>query len=142
MTKPIRKLLLAATLAAVGATSGYAHGDGSGESSAGAQASLVSRLTDEGLAFYSAHEYRRAVEKFMAAYAMDPDPNLLFNTARCYEQLGDGRAAIDKYESFLAEPGGDPNGRRKAEQALASLRKTKSSGPAPGTTPREATSPE
>jgi tetratricopeptide (TPR) repeat protein len=136
MKRPVRRLLFLATLAGSAAAAADASADPAGESSA--QTALVNKLTDDGLALYSAHDYRRAVEKFMAAYAMDPDPNLLFNTARCYEQLGDVRAAIEKYENFLAEPGGDPNGRRKAEETLASLRKAKAGGSAARPASRDA----
>ncbi len=46
----------------------------------------VTALNEEGAALYDQRDYRRAVERFLRAYAADPDPNLLFNIARCYEK--------------------------------------------------------
>jgi hypothetical protein len=83
----------------------------------------VVQLNAEGSRFYKARDYRRAVEKFIQAYAIDRDPNLLFNVARCYEKLGDNAAAIEKYEEFLTSPGADAQGRQRAEESLAALRK-------------------
>ena len=57
----------------------------------------VSELNEAGAKYYSARSYRRAIEKFIEAYAIDRDPNLLFNIARCYEELGETAAAIEKY---------------------------------------------
>jgi tetratricopeptide (TPR) repeat protein len=79
-------------------------------------------LSAEGLAFYKAGEYRRSGEKFLQAYAFDPDPNLIFNVARCYAALGDTAAAIEKYEAFLKAPGTDLDGRKHAQANLAKLR--------------------
>src|SRR5688572_30400720 len=70
----------------------------------------VAQLNEEGAAFYAARDYRRAIEKFIQAYAIDTDPNLLFNIARCYEELGEVDAAIEKYETFLKTPGADTRG--------------------------------
>jgi tetratricopeptide (TPR) repeat protein len=83
-------------------------------------------LVDEGTTLYKAREHRAAAEKFLQAYAIEQDPNLLFNVARCYDAIGDREAAIEKYEAYLAEPGIDPNGRERAERALRTLRKSKS----------------
>jgi hypothetical protein len=83
----------------------------------------VVQLNAEGSRFYKARDYRRAVEKFIQAYAIDRDPNLLFNVARCYEKLGENAAAIEKYEEFLTTPGADAQGRQRAEESLATLRK-------------------
>jgi hypothetical protein len=81
----------------------------------------VDTLTDEGLAAYRRRDYRHAAEKFLQAYAMQPDPNLLFNLGRCYEALGDRVAALEKYRLFLASPDIDPIGRRRAETSMRAL---------------------
>lgn len=85
-------------------------------------AERYSTLSAEGLASYRAGEYRRSGEKFLQAYALDPDPNLIFNVARCYDALGDTAAAIEKYEAFLKAPGADLYGRRHAQANLHRLR--------------------
>ncbi|HTV22205.1 MAG TPA: tetratricopeptide repeat protein, partial [Polyangiaceae bacterium] len=84
-----------------------------------ASASSVAQLNEEGAALYAARDYRRAIEKFIQAYAVDSDPNLLFNIARCYEELGEIDAAIEKYETFLKTPGADTRGRQRARESLA-----------------------
>jgi tetratricopeptide (TPR) repeat protein len=81
----------------------------------------VTRLNEVGMQLYTARDYRRAVEKFIQAYAIDHDPNLLFNIARCYEQLGDSGAAIEKYEEFVKMPGADTQGRQRAYDSLSQL---------------------
>jgi hypothetical protein len=77
------------------------------------------RLSEEGVEFYKAHDYRRAVEKYATAYELDPDPNLLYNEGKCYEALGDYPAARDKYNEFLSKPNGDVNARKKASDFVA-----------------------
>lgn len=91
----------------------------------------VNKLNEEGAALYAQRDYRRAVERFLRAYAVDPDPNLLFNIARCYEKLGDTEAAIEKYEEFVALPGADTVGRSRAHQSLQALRQLAQSAQAP-----------
>ncbi len=81
----------------------------------------VVRLNEEGSELYAAGDYRRAAERFLQAYAVDQDPNLLFNVASCYEGLGDLEAAIEKYRVFLADPDADSDGRPRAERAIERL---------------------
>lgn len=107
--------------------------------SASNQAS-VAQLNEEGAAFYAARDYRRAIEKFIQAYAIDSDPNLLFNIARCYEELGEVDAAIEKYEQFLKTPGADAKGRQRARESLTALREGQASAGTPAST--GATAPE
>lgn len=107
-------------------------------SSAPADSASVTQLNEEGAALYAARDYRRAIEKFIQAYAIDADPNLLFNIARCYEELGELDAAIEKYETFLKTPGADTRGRQRARESLAVLRETQNSPPPSAAPPVEA----
>lgn len=100
----------------------------------------VVALNEEGGALYAAGDYRRAAERFLRAYAVDEDPNLLFNIASCYEALGDIDAALEKYRAFLADPDADIEGRPRAEQALARLTELESA-PAEAPQPPPAPAP-
>lgn len=123
---PIRSslLALASLTVALGPMSAQA-ADNRGNAPATANSSNVAQLNEEGAAFYAARDYRRAIEKFIQAYAIDTDPNLLFNIARCYEELGEVDAAIEKYETFLKTPGADTRGRQRARESLAALRENR-----------------
>src|SRR4051812_41384835 len=89
---------------------------------AAATQTSVAQLNEEGAALYASRDYRHAIEKFIQAYAVDSDPNLLFNIARCYEELGEIDAAIEKYDTFLKTPGADARGRARARESLTALR--------------------
>lgn len=95
-------------------------------------AARIAELNEAGAKFYSARSYRQAIEKFIEAYSIDHDPNLLFNIARCYEELGETAAAIEKYEAFIAAPGADADGRLRAEESLRALRGLSDTGPSEG----------
>jgi tetratricopeptide (TPR) repeat protein len=93
-----------------------------GRGAAPANQANVAQLNEDGASLYAARDYRHAIEKFIQAYAIDSDPNLLFNIARCYEELGETDAAIEKYENFLKTPGADARGRQRARESLTALR--------------------
>jgi len=116
-------LLVAAGMAwglvATPASAGEARGGAAATSPAS-----VATLNEEGASLYAARDYRRAIEKFIQAYAVDSDPNLLFNIARCYEELGEVDAAIEKYEAFLKTPGADTRGRQRARESIQALRES------------------
>ena len=97
----------------------------------------IAELNEAGARAYQSRNYRAAIEKFVEAYAIDHDPNLLFNLARCYEKLGDLPAAIEKYQAFLAAPGADTEGRVKANASLAELERLREQG---GTKPGDGAS--
>ena len=104
----------------------------------GARAASVQKLSEEGATLYQARDYRRANEKFQQAYAIDPDPNLLYNIGKCFEALGERAAAVEKYEAFLRAPGGDLQGRLKAQESLRVLKaqqQAQSAATAPHPTP-------
>jgi tetratricopeptide (TPR) repeat protein len=120
----IRIPLVMATSVALGSVAARADAANEPRAAAAAPQNQVSvaQLNEEGAALYAARDYRRAIEKFIQAYAVDTDPNLLFNIARCYEELGEVDAAIEKYENFLKTPGADTRGRQRARESLQSLR--------------------
>ncbi len=96
----------------------------------GSTSARIAELNESGARAYADRNYRAAIEKFVEAYAIDHDPNLLFNLARCYEKLGDLPAAIEKYEAFVAAPGRGHARSRQGEcltgraQAVARPRRT------------------
>lgn len=96
-----------------------------------AASARVAELNESGAKLYADRSYRRAIEKFIEAYAIDHDPNLLFNIARCYEELGETDAAIEKYQEFVAAPGADTGGRARAQESMKALEKLRSEGPPP-----------
>jgi tetratricopeptide (TPR) repeat protein len=122
--------MLASLAVAAGPGAAYA-ADPRSSAAAPANQTGVAQLNEEGAALYAARDYRHAIEKFIQAYAVDTDPNLLFNIARCYEELGEVDAAIEKYETFLKTPGADTRGRQRARESLATLRETRDRGPSP-----------
>ena len=88
---------------------------------AAARAASVQKLSDEGAALYQARDFNHAIDKFQRAYAVDPDPNLLYNIAKCYDALGDNKTAIEKYEQFINSPGADSAARVKAQESVRVL---------------------
>jgi hypothetical protein len=79
------------------------------------RAEQSAKLADEATELFRAHDYARANEKYAQAYVLDPDPNLLYNQARCYEAVGDRPAADAKYREFLGKPGGDVSAQKRAK---------------------------
>jgi len=79
------------------------------------------RLNEEGAELYAAGEVRLALAKFASAYALQAEPNVLFNMATCYELLGSPERAIASYNAFLEDPHADPQGRPRAEGAVRRL---------------------
>ena len=67
----------------------------------------AAELNERGLSLYSAQDYRHALESFIGAYSLENDPNLLFNMGRCYEQLHELDAALEKYQQFVDSPESD-----------------------------------
>ncbi len=90
----------------------------------------VTKLNEQGARLYERGEYRRALERFIEAYAVDNDATLLFNIAHCYEKLGDTQAAREKYEAFLNGSGPEAPGRGQARKRLSALRRAAAAPPA------------
>jgi tetratricopeptide (TPR) repeat protein len=81
----------------------------------------VEQLYAEGAALYRAGRFADALARFHQAYRLYPEPNLLYNAARCQEAAGEIDAAIAGYRRFLAQESGDAAARDKASARLLML---------------------
>lgn len=71
---------------------------------------------------FKAKDYAGAVALFERAYTVQPEPAILFNIGRIYEQAQNAEAAIGYYEKFIADEGVELKDREKAVQRLQVLR--------------------
>jgi tetratricopeptide (TPR) repeat protein len=98
----------------------------------------VEKLFAEGASLYKAGKYRPAIDKFEAAYALFPEPNLLYNIARAHEALGDVDQAIVKFTLCTTNPRSTEELKQKAAAKLAVLTAARAQGaaaPSPTSTP-------
>ena len=102
-------------------------------------------LTEQAAEKYSDGDYDGAIALFERAYALDPEPNILFNIGRIYEESGNYEDAIVYYERFISEPQVDLDAkqvaldRRDLARAVVEIQK-KDAEPKPAeTTPVETT---
>ena len=67
----------------------------------GGKHALARSLTREAMNAYRAGHYALALDRFQAAYARVPAPELLFNVGQCYRQLRRDEAAKAVFEAYL-----------------------------------------
>jgi tetratricopeptide (TPR) repeat protein len=79
------------------------------------------RLFEEGVARFNQRQFREAAEIFRAVFELDPNPFVLFNIGRCYEELGDAEAAVRYYQRALALDGFPRDARLEAITRLEQL---------------------
>lgn len=79
-------------------------------------------LSLEAVERFQAKDYDAAIELFERAYAVDPQPNYLFNIGRVYEEKGDLQKAVTQYQKFLGQSGVDLESRQAATERLKVLR--------------------
>lgn len=80
-------------------------------------------LAEQARARYREKDYVGAVALFERAYALQPDPAILFNIGRIHEQANNVDAAIAYYQKFIADETVDIGLRDTALQRLATLEK-------------------
>jgi tetratricopeptide (TPR) repeat protein len=59
-------------------------------------------LFEEGRIAFEKARYAEALERMERAYSLAPIPDLLYDIARCHEQLGHTADAISAYERYVA----------------------------------------
>ena len=79
-------------------------------------------LSAKAVEAFEGKDYPNAVKFFEEAYAVDPNPNYLFNIGRVHEEAGDLRSAVSRYEEFVKSPGVDLESRKFANERLGVLR--------------------
>jgi hypothetical protein len=82
----------------------------------------------EGQKLYKAGKYADAVARFEAAYAAKPHPSILFNIAKCWEQLDEVAKALRSFKDYLrADP--DAKDKQSVVDSIANLeRKLRAKG--------------
>lgn len=73
------------------------------------------------MTFYSARQFRRAIEAFTLAAGLVPSADLWFNIARSHEELDEHDRAIEFYERYLRDRV-DPPDREAVEARIVTLR--------------------
>ncbi len=79
-------------------------------------------LRQQAIDRFQAKDYEGAVDYFKRAYAVDPNPNYLFNIGRVYEEAGELEESVTYYERFIQERGVDLESRGLALDRLQILR--------------------
>ena len=84
----------------------------------GAQALTYDDLVEMAQERFEAQRYEEAVEALDQAYALKPNPNLLYNKARILEAKGDLELALTSYEAFAVAPNVELEYRRETLERI------------------------
>ncbi|HEU4616375.1 MAG TPA: hypothetical protein VFS15_29955 [Kofleriaceae bacterium] len=90
----------------------------------------VKAHVDRAAKAHKAGDYARALEELQAAYAIDPQPKLLYAIAQVHAKLDDCAKAIDFYEQFIAATS-DKSKQAVAQQAIDACKQRVAAEPAP-----------
>lgn len=79
-------------------------------------------LSDQAVEAFGDERYDESIALFEQAYALNANPNYLFNIGRVYEEKGDLAEAVSHYQRFVSQPGVDIDAREAATARLKVLR--------------------
>lgn len=88
-----------------------------------AEGETFESLVDQARGKFKEKDYVGAVALFEKAYSVQPEPAILFNIGRIYEEANNVDAAIAYYEKFIADESVEMSQRDKALQRLQALEK-------------------
>lgn len=89
---------------------------------------LVEQYYAQGAAMFQAGAFKKALEKFEAAYKLIPVSNLLYNIGRCHEALGHIDAALDHYKRCMDHPEASKEAKLRSAQRYEMLVKARVDG--------------
>ncbi len=115
--------LICASILAAGPALARAQPEGDATSVATpAQNSEAEELSDRAVEAFNDKRYDESIDLFEQAYALNSNPNYLFNIGRVYEEKGDLEQAVVHYQQFVSQPGVDLESREAATERLKVLR--------------------
>jgi tetratricopeptide (TPR) repeat protein len=89
---------------------------------AGSKDKEARRLYEEATAAFGLGHYAEAAEKYEGAFAMRPDPALLYNAAQAYRAAGNKQRALELYRNYIRLYSDRPNA-ADARNHVAALEK-------------------
>lgn len=120
MSRQAQAALLCASL--LGASTVHAGGRAAAPEAAAEDPSRVAarRAYEKGVEYFRQKRFGDAVREFNKAYRLDPNPVLVFNMARAFEELKDYGPAIEFYRKYLAMAP-QAEDRRQVEETIRTL---------------------
>lgn len=79
-------------------------------------------LSEQAVEAFGDKRYDESIDLFEQAFALNANPNYLFNIGRVYEEKGDLAKAVEFYQRFVSQPGVDLESREAATARLKVLR--------------------
>ena len=86
------------------------------------QISRARTLFVEGSGHYQAGRLNEALDAFLEAWRILPNPALAYNVARTYERISDTQRSIEFYGHYLRHAAPDATERAEVERRIAALR--------------------
>lgn len=115
--------LVCASVLAAGPALAHAQPEGDSTSEATpAQNSEAEKLSEQAVEAFNDKRYDESIDLFKQAYALNSNPNYLFNIGRVYEEKGDLEQAVVHYQEFVSQAGVDLDSREAATERLKVLR--------------------
>ena len=85
-------------------------------------------FTEEAVRLFKAERFEEAAELFRRARDVGGPPIVVFNLARCYQEIGRWEAARDAFQAYLALDDGNEEVRGRADLAVAVIDKRLATG--------------
>lgn len=86
-------------------------------------AAEFNKLVKDAERLYGAGKYQESAEKLIEAYAYQPNPRLIYNIARAYDQAGELDLSVEYYQRYVgSKEGTDPTLLKRSALAIDRIR--------------------